>query len=190
MGLYTNMHTEAHQGGSGEERRWHQSSEGTGCGARALVTVAGCLFEDPGTHSRASSAHGIEGQWGRARFREFLPLTLPLELSISPSGACDIVLSPAKAMCGDNHSPLLPQKVWGRQGLPSTDRPSFGGPFSLPFTALSSQLPSASRVPHCHPGLSPILPTHFTLVSFKECLPGGYLALSEGSALPESRSGD
>lgn len=36
VGLYTNMHMEGHQGGSGEEIRWHQSFEGTRCGAGAL----------------------------------------------------------------------------------------------------------------------------------------------------------
>lgn len=127
--------------------------------------VAGCLFEDPGTHSRAFSAHGI-GQRGRARFREFLPLTLPLELSISLAGACDIVLSPTEAMCEDNHAPLLPRKSEGSKGCP----PQTGPPLEAFPSTLHRPLPS----PICfHPGLSPALPMHFTLVSFKECRPGG-----------------
>lgn len=127
--------------------------------------VAGCLFEDPGTHSRASSAHGI-GQRGRARFREFLPLTLPLELSVSLAGACDIVLSPTEAMCGDNHAPLLPRKSEGSKGCP----PQTGPPLEVFPSTLHGPLPN----PICfHPGLSPTLPMHFTLVSFKECCPGG-----------------
>lgn len=109
--------------------------------------VAGCLFEDPGTHSRASSARGI-GQRGRARFREFLPLTLPLELSISPAGACDIVLSPIEAMCGDNnHAPLLPRKSERSKGCP----PQTGPPLEVFPSTLHGPLPS----PICfHPGLS------------------------------------
>lgn len=127
--------------------------------------VAGCVFEDPGTHSRASSAHGI-GQRGRARFREFLPLTLTLELSISLAGACDIVLSPTEAMCGDNHAPLLPRKSKGSKGCP----PQTGPPLEVFPSTFPGPLPS----PICfHPGLSPTFPTHFTLVSFKECRPGG-----------------
>lgn len=34
-GLYTDMHTEAHQGGYGGERRQHWNFGGTGCRARA-----------------------------------------------------------------------------------------------------------------------------------------------------------
>lgn len=61
--MYTDMHTEAHQGGTGggekavselyENRTWGQCP----------WVVAGCPFEDPGIHCRAS-AHGIGDDTG------------------------------------------------------------------------------------------------------------------------------
>jgi len=132
--------------------------------------VARRPFEDPGARCRAS-AHGIEeDRWGQARFREFLPLTLPVELSISPVGAREDILSPAEVMCGDNSSSHHPPQVWGRQGLPQTPPP-----LEVLSISLHCPLPPARRVPLCHPGLSPTLPTQaFTLTSFNEHAAGGH----------------
>lgn len=102
--------------------------------ARALAWWQAASLKTLG-HSRASSAHRI-GQCGQARFREFLPLTLPLELGISPAGACDIVLSPEEAMCGDNHSPFLPRKSGEGKGC----SPQTGPP--LAALSLYASLPS------------------------------------------------
>lgn len=93
-------------------------------------------------------------QRGWARFREFPPLILPLELSISPARTHEDNLSPAEVMCGGtnrsshHHTP----QVWGRQGKVSPQKPL---PLAVLSVSLHCPLPPATSVPLCHPGSVP-----------------------------------
>lgn len=152
--LDTDMHTEAHQEGSGKGKKLASELWGNRTWGQCPGVVAGCPFEDPGTHSVwRASAHRIGKGRGVGKFGEFLPLTLPPELFLQLGLVMSSALQRQRARTSTLHS----SQVWGVHRLgPLTSH--LWRSFRFTSTAFYSATPTCFQDSPCHPGLSPALP--------------------------------